>query len=73
VGDLENGCYGYDHCIKGRAGCDDPYIREERLLRELAGTFRQLMIAPATLPCLEAAVTEFDKTIFLTVLWSVEP
>ena len=55
-------CADVYHCTEGRGRCDDPYVREERLLRELDGAFQQLVIAPATLSWLQATVTQSDKT-----------
>jgi DNA invertase Pin-like site-specific DNA recombinase len=62
VGELKKARYVYYHCTEGRGRCDDPYVREEKLLAEMAHTMQQLVIAPDTLERLEAAVTESDKT-----------
>ena len=52
----------YYHCTEGRGRCDDPYVREEKLMGELAGALRQLIIAPDMLGWLEATVTQSDRT-----------
>jgi DNA invertase Pin-like site-specific DNA recombinase len=62
VGELKKGRYVYYHCTEGRGRCDDPYIREEKLLAEMAHAVQQLVIAPDTLEWLEATATESDKT-----------
>jgi DNA invertase Pin-like site-specific DNA recombinase len=62
VGELKKGRYVYYHCTGSRGRCGDPYVREERLLQDLAGGLRRLVVAQPTLSWLERAVTESDKT-----------
>ncbi len=62
VGELKKARYVYYHCTEGRGRCDDPYVREEKLLGEMTRAFGQLVIAPETLRWLEATVAESDKT-----------
>jgi hypothetical protein len=62
VGELKKGRYVYYHRTEGRGRCDDPYVREEKLLTELAPAVQRLVIAPDTLRWLEASVAESDKT-----------
>jgi DNA invertase Pin-like site-specific DNA recombinase len=61
VGELKKGRYVYYHCTEGRGRCDDPYVREEKLLTEMTHAVQQLVIATDTLEWLEATVTESDK------------
>jgi DNA invertase Pin-like site-specific DNA recombinase len=62
VGELKKGRYVYYHCTEGRGRCDDPYVREEKLVDEMTHTVQQLVIAPEALAWLEAAVSDSDKT-----------
>jgi len=62
VGELKKGRYTYYHCTEGRGRCNDPYVREERLVGELARTLRELVIELSTMSWLEVAVVESDKT-----------
>jgi site-specific DNA recombinase len=62
VAELKKGRYIYYHCTEGRGRCDDPYVREERLIGDMGHAVQQLVIAPETLSWLEATVTESDKT-----------
>ena len=62
VGELKKRRYTYYHCTEGRGRCNDPYVREERLLGEMGRALQQLVIAPDTVAWLEATVTESDKT-----------
>jgi hypothetical protein len=61
VGELKKGRYTYYHCTEGRGRCDDPYVREEKLVGEMGRILQQLVIAPDTLSWLEATVMESDK------------
>lgn len=49
VGELKKSRYTYYHCTEGRGRCEDPYVRGERLMAEIAGTLQRLVIEPATL------------------------
>jgi hypothetical protein len=62
VGELKKSRYVYYHCTEGRGRCDDPYVREEKLIAEMAGAIKQLVIAPDTLAWLKTKVTDSDKT-----------
>jgi DNA invertase Pin-like site-specific DNA recombinase len=62
VGELKKGRYVYYHCTGNKGRCGDPYVREERLLQDLAGGLNQLVVAPAILSWLKRTVTESDKT-----------
>jgi DNA invertase Pin-like site-specific DNA recombinase len=62
VGELKKGRYLYYHCTEGRGKCEDPYVREENLVAEMARAVQDLVIAPDTLRWLEGAVIESDKT-----------
>jgi site-specific DNA recombinase len=55
AGEVKKGRYVYYHYTGSRGRCGDPYVREERLLGELATGLGQLAIAPATLDWLERA------------------
>jgi hypothetical protein len=35
-GQTEKGRYTYYHCTEGRGRCADPYVREEKLIGEMA-------------------------------------
>jgi hypothetical protein len=62
VGELKKCRYVYYHCTEGRGRCDDPYVREERLVAELARRLQQLAISPDTLGWLQGVAIESDKT-----------
>jgi hypothetical protein len=62
VAELKKGRYIYYHCTEARGRCDDPYVREERLIGDMAHALQQLVIASETLSWLDATVTESDKT-----------
>jgi DNA invertase Pin-like site-specific DNA recombinase len=62
VGELKKGRYVYYHCTGSRGRCGDPYVREEQLLKDLAGSLKQLVVAQATLSWLQGTVAESDKT-----------
>ena len=61
VGELKKGRYVYYHCTEGRGRCDDPYVREERLVGEMARAVQELVIAPDTLGWLQRVAVESDK------------
>jgi len=62
VAELKKGRYVYYHCTEGRGRCDDPYVREEKLVGEMANAVQQFVIAPETIEWLAAAVADSDKT-----------
>jgi DNA invertase Pin-like site-specific DNA recombinase len=62
VAEMKKGRYVYYHCTEGRGRCDDPYVREEKLVGEMARAVEQLVIAPETIAWLAVAVAESDKT-----------
>jgi DNA invertase Pin-like site-specific DNA recombinase len=61
VGELKKGRYTYYHCTEGRGRCDDPYVREEKMIGELTCVVEHLVIAPDTLAWLEGIAIESDK------------
>jgi site-specific DNA recombinase len=62
VGELKKGRYIYYHCTEGRGRCDDPYVREEKLVAAMASAVQQLVIKPETIEWLAATVADSDKT-----------
>jgi hypothetical protein len=62
VGELKKSRYVYYHCTGSRGRCGDPYVREERLLQDIAGGLKQLVVAQPTLSWLKRTVTESDQT-----------
>ncbi len=62
VGELKKGKYVYYHCTGNRGKCEQPYTRQEVLIREFANILQDLIISQSILEWLGDAVLTSDQT-----------